>query len=197
MAYFSPPEAGPSKTATELTLSTATLWTMKVPFYVVLTGDMGREKVLVTEVKDSKTLVLSRGAAIGQTALDHSVARPSSYPSVSDADLWVCPPNRYMDQEYCDCNCGMTDPDCLSGTLPTRHCNMGDSEICSPLGRCTQAVYSGTGVVAVSAPCHDIVMPGETLLKGYLGHAAEWQDAGSCGTLGVVHFGSNWGVLWP
>ena len=98
------------KKATVLKLKSAALWTMKVPFYVLLTGDTGREKVMVTGLVDSKTLNINRGGVIG-TALEFTTERPSDYPSVANPDLWVCPPNRYMDGEYCDCNCGMTDPD--------------------------------------------------------------------------------------
>lgn len=79
-----------------------------------------------------------------------------------------------MDGKYCDCNCGMTDPDCLSATLEVKYCNLKDNEICSPLGRCTQAVYSSvSNEVAVSQACHEVIMPGETGLYGYVGHPNE------------------------
>lgn len=82
-----------------------------------------------------------------------------------------------MDGEFCDCNCGMTDPDCLSGTLEVKYCNKKDDEICSPLGRCTKAVFTA-GSIAVSMPCHDLEMPGETSLYGYIGEQTEYEADG-------------------
>ena len=72
------------------------------------------------------------------------------------------------DGKQCDCECGMTDPDCLQATLEVKYCNKKDNEICSPLGRCTQAVYPSAGTaVSVSQACHRLTMPGETDLYGY------------------------------
>jgi hypothetical protein len=73
-----------------------------------------------------------------------------------------------LDGKECDCECGMTDPDCLSGTLPVKNCNLLDEEVCSPLGRCTKPVYQ-PNFVAVSQPCQDLVLPGETTIVGLLG----------------------------
>lgn len=85
----------PTKADTQLKLQSATVWTMKVPFYVLLTGDMGREKVLVTGIVDGTTMNITRGGYLGGSTLNFNVDRPASYPSVSDPDNWVCPPNRY------------------------------------------------------------------------------------------------------
>ncbi|CAD7968173.1 unnamed protein product [Amoebophrya sp. A120] len=168
----------PTKTDKTLTLkSPVYIWTVPFPFYITVTGDMGVERMLVTAASDSKTLKVTRGTSIGSTRLNFKTDRPTDYPAVSNPELWVCPPNRYMDGEFCDCNCGMTDPDCLAGTLPVLYC--ASSEICSPLGRCTFPVYNPrVAEVAVSEPCYALTMPGEVSLYGYIGEKSEFEAVG-------------------
>lgn len=70
----------------------------------------------------------------------------------------------------------MTDPDCLGGTAEIKHC-VPDLEICSPLGHCTLPIYT-EGEVSVSSPCHDLMMPGEVALYGYIGHNDDFEKDG-------------------
>ncbi|CAD7969536.1 unnamed protein product [Amoebophrya sp. A120] len=179
--YFNPAllrAEPPTKYARTLILkSPMVLWTRPFPFYIQVTGDMGMERMLVTSKVDSYRVKVTRGTSIGSTRLNFKTDRPTSYPPVATEGLWVCPVSRYMDGEFCDCNCGMADPDCLSGTLPVKYC--ADMEICSPLGRCTTPIYDSSGLdVAVSEPCTSMTMPGELLLNGYIGHNEDFQAEG-------------------
>ena len=146
---------------------------MPFPFYVTITGDAGVEKVLVTSMTNNTVLNVMRGSAIGGTKLNFATERPTEYPSVSNPELWVCPPTKYMDGETCDCNCGMTDPDCLSGTLKVKFC--ASTEICSPLGRCTTPVYDVTQQeMAISEACHSMMLPGGVVAMGGGGPWGSW-----------------------
>ncbi|CAD7934208.1 unnamed protein product [Amoebophrya sp. A25] len=168
----------PGKYDKVLTLKTpVVVWTTPFPFYVTVTGDMGVERMLVTSRVSSTEVRVTRGTAIGAARLNFKTPRPDEYPAVATSGLWVCPDSRYMDGEYCDCNCGMTDPDCLSGTLPVKYC--AATEICSALGRCTRPIYNSTGSeVVISEPCASMSMPGEVLLNGYLGHQEDFESQG-------------------
>eukprot|EP00392_Amoebophrya_sp_AT5.2_P013972 g14105.t1 len=116
------------------------LYPVPFPFFVQVTGDMGVERMLVTQKVNDTAVKVTRGTSIGANRLNFQVERPTDpFPPVSNPALWVCPPNNYMDGLFCDCNCGMTDPDCLTGLLKVRYC--APHEICSALGRCTAAIY--------------------------------------------------------
>eukprot|EP00397_Hematodinium_sp_SG-2012_P000345 GEMP01000345.1.p1 GENE.GEMP01000345.1~~GEMP01000345.1.p1 ORF type:complete len:2348 (+),score=515.02 GEMP01000345.1:124-7044(+) len=173
-----------------------TTFIMDPPFYVVVTGDMGREKMLVMDVNfTSKQLIVVRGSVIGQHSLEFKVARPSNYPSIpkTGAGGWICATSKYMDGKYCDCMCGMTDPDCLLGTLPVLNCNTDGGEICSPLGRCTVPIYQPEEVV-ISTSCHELILNGEEFVSGFLGHERDqivWRKIGAGTCTNNTHAGPS------
>ena len=137
--------------------------------------------------EDNTTLTVERGNAAGSEAvLDFDVTRPRSFPAIPDPAYWHCHPSKYMDGERCDCECGMADPDCLTGTAELFHCNVLNGEVCSPLGRCTVPFYSA-GTVAVSQPCRHLLLPGETALFGYLGSEEQYRAAGGAGCAACPH----------
>lgn len=52
------------------------------------------------------------------------------------ASSWHCSPSFYADGEYCDCNCGAPDPDCLSDP---RSADCAAVEVCGAHGACVAA----------------------------------------------------------
>ena len=48
--------------------------------------------------------------------------------------LWICAEDRLGDGQYCDCGCGIPDPDCRIPEIPVVGC--GDRGTCTPEGAC-------------------------------------------------------------
>ncbi|CEM02545.1 unnamed protein product [Vitrella brassicaformis CCMP3155] len=160
-AFASPP----NQTDTELQLTKARIPRHKTPFFVLVTGDVGYEKMLVTNVSsDRMTWTVQRDWG----ALNFAVARPLNIPPFPPS-TWQCHPNKYNDRKACDCNCGAADPDCFSRQQDVKNCASGEQ--CSPLGRCTRFVYT-EGSVAVSETCTHLMLPGETTLVGFFSENA-------------------------
>jgi hypothetical protein len=173
-----------------------------LPFYVVASGDAGREKLMITDFEvltepcapevwdlpsDEIPRTCRRGREYtarfsalrgfgGRPKLDFKLKPPDIYPS-SPTEAWTCHPSLYLDGSRCDCNCGEMDPDCLTGTGELFHCSERDGEYCSPLGRCTIPGYSARKV-AISMPCHTLLMSGDTVLHGFFGHGRDFEEQG-------------------
>eukprot|EP01105_Mastigella_eilhardi_P003082 TRINITY_DN1392_c0_g1_i2.p1 TRINITY_DN1392_c0_g1~~TRINITY_DN1392_c0_g1_i2.p1 ORF type:complete len:1456 (-),score=74.94 TRINITY_DN1392_c0_g1_i2:371-4738(-) len=53
---------------------------------------------------------------------------------------WTCDPQLYAAGDFCECDCGVYDPDCDVRPLPVLGCEDGAQPSCSPYGQC---VYGG------------------------------------------------------
>jgi hypothetical protein len=158
-----------------------------LPFFAIASGDAGKEKIKVVDFEVEKfhptagavgeheaKFFIERG--FGRPVLDFKIKPPSMYPP-APTEAWTCHPSLYLDGARCDCNCGEMDPDCLTGTGELFHCSERDGEYCSPVGRCTIPGYPAKKV-AISMPCHTLLMSGDTVLHGYFGHGREFEETG-------------------
>ncbi|CAJ1370768.1 unnamed protein product [Effrenium voratum] len=160
------------------------------PFYVMVSGLAGIERMLVTEIQvpdpsstDSFALEVVRD--LDGSRLKFDLTDPGD-PPATPTSQWICHARLYNDGRYCDCRCGMPDPDCFFPNLPVRNC--GSGEACSTLGRCTTAeAFAGladTSQVYVSEACSQLYFRGHTDLVGFMGTEEEYRNAsgGGCPT---------------
>ncbi|MSP93503.1 MAG: hypothetical protein EXR79_17210 [Myxococcales bacterium] len=64
---------------------------------------------------------------------------------------WTCAPATYAALDTCDCGCGVADPDCAFGSLPTTGCGQGDT--CGPDGVCVACKPTCSGKACGADGC--------------------------------------------
>jgi hypothetical protein len=86
---------------------------------------------------------------------------------------WTCDPDLFVDDQVCNCDCGVTDYDCYQAELPITGC--GDNETCTLDGRCV--------AVPLNDACADaaLVTPGTYEVDSTFGSADLLIPAGAPG----------------
>eukprot|EP00898_Chlorokybus_atmophyticus_P008671 jgi/Chlat1/8805/Chrsp90S08119 len=153
------------------------------PFQLILSGMAGTERVNVIGINATVNAVAIKverpnpidfkSAVDGSTATSYSTEPPSG---------WVCKAAWYnsgasRDNDGCHCGCGAWDPDCAASGVAVYGCYSG--QVCSSSGNCTNPlVYKNlqntvkpwtASSIAVSEPCEQFLLPGETTVKGFVG----------------------------
>lgn len=175
----------PNRTTSVVRISSSNVgvgFLRKVPFYILVSGFAGYERMIVTGTQDDTNgdllLQVLRGPDAGDHRRKFDISIIDTLPATPTAE-WSCHPKLYNDGRTCDCRCGMADPDCLFPNLVVVNC--GHGEMCSKAGRCTTpeaAVGLDMTTVFVSEPCSHLLMPGNTELVGFMGSRKAYETSG-------------------
>ncbi|AKF03576.1 pre-peptidase C-terminal domain-containing protein [Sandaracinus amylolyticus] len=87
---------------------------------------------------------------------------------------WTCSGDRYEDGTYCDCECGVFDPDCYDSTRAVRGC--GDGETCVDGASCEPIPANDTCAAAIP------LTPGTPVTGTTLGALTQYTAATPCVT---------------